>query len=201
MKNSGIALSQTWSLQHAKSKRKLHWAVTSFHRVFVDLTNAFDTVNKKALWLILGKIGCPQHFVNLVKSFHENMEAWVDASVAHFVWQVMSLWNAGLCNYLQSHVDVSSTEYNNFIINSEPFTGRSLAKSVKATQVLDIFRACKNWPHVQPRHQRNRTELVCCVCGEKWMSLTGLNVNPTVDTRFSIGSVLSCWQWSWSSDD
>ena len=43
------------------------------HMVFVDLTKAFDTVNRDGLWLILRKIGCPQKFVGLIRSFHEGM--------------------------------------------------------------------------------------------------------------------------------
>ena len=34
--------------------------------VFTDLTKAFDTVNKEALWVILSKLGCPTKFVNLI---------------------------------------------------------------------------------------------------------------------------------------
>lgn len=45
--------------------------------VFVDLTKAFDSVNRPALWAILHKIGCPAKFVNIIRSFHEGMEACV----------------------------------------------------------------------------------------------------------------------------
>ena len=31
----------------------------SLYQVFVDLTKAFDTVSRSALWIILGKLGCP----------------------------------------------------------------------------------------------------------------------------------------------
>ena len=48
------------------------------YQVFVDLTKAFDTVNRPALWIILGKLGCPPHFVNLFKSLHSNMKAYVN---------------------------------------------------------------------------------------------------------------------------
>ena len=33
------------------------------HQVFVDLTKAFESVNRETLWKILGKLGCPDHFV------------------------------------------------------------------------------------------------------------------------------------------
>jgi hypothetical protein len=32
-------------------------------QVFVDLTKAFDTVNRKAMWTILRKLGCPPNFI------------------------------------------------------------------------------------------------------------------------------------------
>ena len=45
--------------------------------LFIDLTKAFDTVNREGLWCILEKAGCPPHFVGLIRSFHENMKATV----------------------------------------------------------------------------------------------------------------------------
>ena len=45
------------------------------YQVFVDLTKAFDTVNRQALWKILGKVGCPPVFVNLVRELHRDMKA------------------------------------------------------------------------------------------------------------------------------
>ena len=50
------------------------------YQVFVDLTKAFDTVNRKALWEILHKLGCPNKFVNILKSFHDDMNVWVNVS-------------------------------------------------------------------------------------------------------------------------
>ena len=47
------------------------------YQVFVDLTKAFDTVNREALWRILTKIGCPPTFVNMFKELHRNMKARV----------------------------------------------------------------------------------------------------------------------------
>ena len=43
--------------------------------VFVDLTKAFDTVNRDCLWHVLKKLGCPEKFVSVVKSLHDGMEA------------------------------------------------------------------------------------------------------------------------------
>ena len=44
-------------------------------QVFVDLTKAFDTVNRYALWIILGKIGCPPTFVRMFEELHRDMKA------------------------------------------------------------------------------------------------------------------------------
>jgi len=45
--------------------------------IFIDLTKAFDTVNRDGLWAILAKIGCPANFVNIICSFHDGMLARV----------------------------------------------------------------------------------------------------------------------------
>ena len=50
------------------------------YQVFIDLTKAFDTVNRTALWQILGRLGCPDKFVNIIKSFHDDMKVWVSLS-------------------------------------------------------------------------------------------------------------------------
>ena len=47
------------------------------YMVFIDLTKAFDTVSRDALWQVLHKFGCPDKFVNIIKSFHEGMAARV----------------------------------------------------------------------------------------------------------------------------
>ena len=50
------------------------------YQVFVDLTKAFDTVNREALLKILAKIGCSSAFVNMFKELHRNMKARVTFS-------------------------------------------------------------------------------------------------------------------------
>ena len=47
------------------------------YMVFVDLTKAFDTISRDGLWQILRKIGCPDLFVDIIRSFHEGMVARV----------------------------------------------------------------------------------------------------------------------------
>ncbi|XP_063598682.1 uncharacterized protein LOC134775152 [Penaeus indicus] len=43
------------------------------HLLFIDLTKAFDTVNRPALWAILSKLGSPPRFVEIIRSFHDGM--------------------------------------------------------------------------------------------------------------------------------
>ena len=44
---------------------------------FIDLTKAFDTVNREILWIILKKFGTPPKFLNILKQFHTGMQACV----------------------------------------------------------------------------------------------------------------------------
>ena len=48
------------------------------YHCFIDLSKAFDTVNREALWVVLAKCGCPPKFVNMVKSLHADMKARVN---------------------------------------------------------------------------------------------------------------------------
>ena len=42
--------------------------------VFVDLRKAYDSVTWATLWLVLRKLGVPDHLVQLLQSFHDNMD-------------------------------------------------------------------------------------------------------------------------------
>jgi len=44
---------------------------------FIDLTKAFDTVNRTLLWGILSKFGCPPQFLAVLREFHDGMIAKV----------------------------------------------------------------------------------------------------------------------------
>ena len=46
-------------------------------QVFVDLTKAFDTVNRNALWRVLSKLGCPPKFVRMIAELHRDMKGQV----------------------------------------------------------------------------------------------------------------------------
>ena len=47
------------------------------YAVFVDLTKAFDSVDRSALWEILLKISCPHDFVTIIRSFYDGTRAMV----------------------------------------------------------------------------------------------------------------------------
>ena len=50
------------------------------YAVFVDLSKAFDTVDRGLLWRVLEKFGCPPKFVGVIKAFHQGMTASVSAA-------------------------------------------------------------------------------------------------------------------------
>ena len=52
------------------------------YMAFIDLTKAFDSVNRAALWQILGKFGCPEKFISIVRLLHDGMSARVPSSQA-----------------------------------------------------------------------------------------------------------------------
>ena len=45
--------------------------------VSIDLTKAFDTINRKALWTVLERNGCPRTFVNILQRFYDGMTGQV----------------------------------------------------------------------------------------------------------------------------
>ncbi|KAI8493291.1 hypothetical protein Bbelb_292950 [Branchiostoma belcheri] len=47
------------------------------YMAFVDLTKAFDLVTKSGLFRLLEKIGCPPELLNIIRSFHNNMQSTV----------------------------------------------------------------------------------------------------------------------------
>ena len=47
------------------------------YSVFIDLTKAFDTVNREALWDVLARFGCPPKFIQIICLFHVDMTGQV----------------------------------------------------------------------------------------------------------------------------
>ena len=60
-----------------KFQGKAYKQRTQLYALFKDLNNAFDTVNREALWLILRRFDCPVKLVNIIKSLHTRNEARV----------------------------------------------------------------------------------------------------------------------------
>ncbi|BHF76577.1 hypothetical protein SprV_0501967500 [Sparganum proliferum] len=50
---------------------------THLYSTFVDLTKAFDSVNREGLWKIMQKFGCPERFIEMVRQLHDGMMARV----------------------------------------------------------------------------------------------------------------------------
>ena len=47
------------------------------YSVFIDLTKAFDTINRDALWDVLARYGCPPKFIQIIRLFHVDMTGQV----------------------------------------------------------------------------------------------------------------------------
>ncbi|BHF85349.1 hypothetical protein SprV_1002851200 [Sparganum proliferum] len=50
---------------------------THLYSTFLDLTKAFDTVNREGLWKIMQKFGCPERFTQMVRQLHDGIVARV----------------------------------------------------------------------------------------------------------------------------
>ena len=45
----------------------------SLYVAFIDLSKAFDSVDRELLWKVLQKVGCSKHFIRLVECLHNDM--------------------------------------------------------------------------------------------------------------------------------
>ena len=45
--------------------------------VFVDLTKAYDSVDRESLWKVLGKCGIPKHLIDIIADWHNGMKACI----------------------------------------------------------------------------------------------------------------------------
>ena len=50
---------------------------TDLYMAFVDLSKAFDSVNREALWHVLRKFGCPPTFTAIIQQLHDGMQGRV----------------------------------------------------------------------------------------------------------------------------
>lgn len=51
-----------------------------FSTAFIDLTKAFDTINRDMMFIVLAKIGCPPTFIQMIRQFHQDTLARVISS-------------------------------------------------------------------------------------------------------------------------
>ena len=52
-----------------------NWTENALHRIFIDFTKAFNTVNKEALWYIQQKLELSDYFDRLMSVLHTRMKA------------------------------------------------------------------------------------------------------------------------------
>ena len=41
---------------------------------FIDLTKAFDSINREALWKVLSRCGCPAKFITILRYLHDKID-------------------------------------------------------------------------------------------------------------------------------
>ena len=52
---------------------------TPLYALFVDFKKAFDSVNREAVWTVLGKFGFPGKFINIIKALYTGSTARVQS--------------------------------------------------------------------------------------------------------------------------
>ena len=62
-------------LRQIQEKSREHH--TPLYMAFIDLTKAFDTVSRPALWIVLEKLGIPCQMRKVIQSFHDGMLAQI----------------------------------------------------------------------------------------------------------------------------
>nr|VZI36657.1 unnamed protein product [Spirometra erinaceieuropaei] len=87
---------------------------THQYSTFVDLTKAFDTVNREGLWKIMQKFGCPERFTQMVRQLH-------DATVHELLFADDCALNTTSEVEMQRSMDLFSAACENFglVINTQ----------------------------------------------------------------------------------
>jgi len=65
---STLCLSPVYYRKNAVSSTSLFFA-------FIDLTKAFNIINRELLWKVLNKFGCQPHLFQILREFHDGMSA------------------------------------------------------------------------------------------------------------------------------
>ena len=120
---------------------------------FIDLTKAFDSVNREALWACLAWLGCPPKFVSITRKLHEGMKGCVlydgdqsgsfniNTGVTHGCVIAPTLFSIFLAAFISlAAVDQAKGVGIIYRTDGELFNMRRLkAKTkVKATSIVDL---------------------------------------------------------------
>jgi len=97
----------------------------SLFLAFIDLTKAFDTVNRDLLWKVLSKFSCPPHFLQKLRAFHDGMSARVTVGghesdpyivvFSHFLVDPGTVVGSGVYQKMRENDNVGNL-YNNEIL-------------------------------------------------------------------------------------
>ena len=79
-------------------QEKCQEQTVDIYMIFVDLTKAFDTVSRDRLWKIMAKFGCPPRYIEMVRQFHDSMQARVQNDGEYSESFLVQLIQTRLCH-------------------------------------------------------------------------------------------------------
>ena len=118
---------------------------------FVDLTKAFDTVNRKALWQVMKRLGCPSKFLTMIMELHEGQMGQVRLgndlsqpfSICYGVKQgcvlaptLFSVFFSMMLSHAFQDLDDEDAVYIRYRLDGNLFNLRRLKSHTKTLQVL-----------------------------------------------------------------
>ena len=118
---------------------------------FVDLTKAFDTVNRKALWQVMKRLGCPSKFLTMIMELHEGQMGQVRLgndlsqpfSICNGVKQgcvlaptLFSVFFSMMLSHAFQDLDDEDAVYIRYRLDGNLFNLRRLKSHTKTLQVL-----------------------------------------------------------------
>ena len=118
---------------------------------FVDLTKAFDTVNRKALWQVMKRLGFPSKFLTMIMELHEGQMGQVRLgndlsqpfSICNGVKQgcvfaptLFSVFFSMMLNHAFQDLDDEDAVYIRYRLDGNLFNLRRLKAHTKTLQVL-----------------------------------------------------------------
>ena len=118
---------------------------------FVDLTKAFDTVNRKALWQVMKRLGCPSKFLTMIMELHEGQMGQVRLgndlsqpfSICNGVKQgcvlastLFSVFFSMMLSHAFQDLDDEDAVYIRYRLDGNLFNLRRLKAHTKTLQVL-----------------------------------------------------------------